>query len=290
MKSFTRFWKDEELQEHFLNALKAVVRELKDDVIGFEIFNEPWHGEFDIGFFESKILTEFYRKAVKIVRKESKDCLIFFEPAVAASPVYGVASQIDKIGKDSVFSPHFYTLGSLLGLEPDVEAAIGEIDRGFFELKRKAAELETPIFIGEFGCHPRQKDGKRLLDGYYRMLDKYMLGGAVWGYSPRDEWNNEGVSLVNPDLTEREYVKVVIRPYPKAVAGEITGFQYDLERKTFRLEYLPSYGETVVSLPKRYFPEFEVKSNTKDWSFDEEKEELVVESSKEPTWIEIKGK
>jgi len=102
-KSFTRFWKDGELQGHFLNALKAVVRELKHDVIGFEIFNEPWHGEFDIGFFESKVLTEFYRKAVKIIRKESKDCLIFFEPAVAASPVYGVASQIDKTGKDSVF-------------------------------------------------------------------------------------------------------------------------------------------------------------------------------------------
>ena len=34
-------------------------------------------------------------------------------------------------------------------------------------------------------------------------------------------------------------------------------------------------------------PEFEVKSNANDWSFDEEKEEAVVERSKEPTWIEI---
>jgi endoglycosylceramidase len=297
-KSFTRFWTDEELQSHFIEAFRRVARRFKtnDLVFGYEIFNEPWHGEFDYlsGEFEENYLAPFYRKVIQAIRKEDPGAVVLFEPAVLAGGLFLTQSKLPPLGEPNlVYSPHYYPLGALLGTEPDIDRAIQGIDDDLKLVLEKANELRTPAILGEFGAHPSQPDGEKLIRGYYEKLDKYMMGGTIWTYAPRDmEWNQEGMSLVDSELNERPYVNVVIRPYPKAISGIPVEFGFTLETKRFYLSFEESgiSAPSVIYVPKRvYNSGFNVQVSDGTYEFDESKEELYYyhDSSQKNHRIEI---
>ncbi len=282
-KSFTRFWSDDELQSHFIEAFRRVARRFKNNdlVFGYEIFNEPWHGEFDYisGEFEENYLAPFYRKVIKAIREDDPGAVVLFEPAVLAGGLFLTQSKLPSLGfANLVYSPHYYPLGALLGTEPDIDSAIQGIDSDLKLVLEKAEELGTPAILGEFGAHPFQFDGQKLIRGYYDLLDKYMMGGTIWTYAPRDmEWNQEGMSLVDYELNERPYVNVVIRPYPEAISGIPQEFGFDVGTKNFHLVYEESgvSQPTVIYVPKRVYPSgFKVQLSDGTYEYDDSREEL----------------
>lgn len=282
-KSFTRFWTDDELQSHFIEAFRRIARRFKNNdlVFGYEIFNEPWHGEFDYmsGKFEEKYLAPFYKKVIRALREEDPGGVILFEPAVLAGGLFLTQSKLPPAGEPNlVYSPHYYPLGALLGSEPDIDKAIEGIDTDLKLVLEKAGELGTPAILGEFGAHPSQYEGEKLIRGYYDLLDKYMMGGTIWTYAPRDmEWNQEGMSLVDSELNERPYVNVVIRPYPRAISGIPVEFGFDADTKKFHLVYNDSgvTQPTVIYVPNRvYTSGFNVVISDGTYEYDETKQEI----------------
>lgn len=282
-KSFTRFWTDEDLQGHFINAFRMIARRFKDNemVFGYEIFNEPWHGDFDYmsGEFETEYLAPFYEKVIRAIREEDPGATVFFEPAVLAGGVFLTQSKLPKLNAANlVYAPHYYPLGALLGTEPDIESAIQGIDEDLKLVLEKASELQVASILGEFGAHPSQYEGEKLISGYYDLLDKYMMSGTIWTYAPRDmEWNQEGMSLVDSQLNERPYVNVIIRPYPRAISGIPQQFGFEADTKKFYLVYEGSdiTQPTIIYIPRRvYTSGFKVQLSDGSYEYDDSKEEL----------------
>lgn len=282
-KSFTRFWTDDELQGHFIEAFRMLAKRFKNNdlVFGYEIFNEPWHGEFDYmsGEFEVNYLAPFYRKVISAIREEDAGAVVLFEPAVLAGGLFLTQSHLPKLDVPNlIYSPHYYPLSALLGTEPDIDSAINSIDTDLKLVLEKANELGVPAILGEFGSHPSQYEGEKLIRGYYDLLDKYLMGGTIWTYAPRDmEWNQEGMSLVDSQLNERPYVNVLIRPYPEAISGIPQEFGFNADTKKFHLVYDDSgiTNPTIIYVPKRvYSSGFKVQLSDGNYEYDDSKEEL----------------
>lgn len=256
MQSFTRFWTDTTLQSHFINAFKLVAGKFRDNnmVVGYEIFNEPWNGTFTAAIFERNYLAPFYRKAVDAIRSEDPGAVVFFEPYVlSAGTPQSSLPVLDE--SNIVYAPHYYAIGLLGGVTSNINAAISGIDQDLTLVQQKAQELGTPAILGEFGASPTTT-GIALIQGYYNMLDKHLMGGTIWDYAVADTWNNEGMSLVNPDMSERPYVDAVVRPYPMAIAGTPALISFSPATGDFRLEFNGNgtTAPTIIYIPPRVYP------------------------------------
>lgn len=260
--AFTAFWTDGELQDHFLGALTRVAQRLAGDerVFGYEVFNEPWQGRFDLpsGEFERKVLAPFYERAAACVREVDPDAVVVVEPAPFIASIFNTQSRLPILeGGNMVYAPHHYAAGALLGNEPHVPTAVRNVFRQLAMVAEKAAELGMPALLGEFGTHPRQPDAIELLHGYYDALDRHLMGGLIWTYAPRDHlWNDEGMSLVDEGLGERQVVEAVVRPYPRAIAGVPQRLEYNWATRVMQLVVDGPAGEapTEVVVPRRIYP------------------------------------
>ena len=257
-QSFTKFWTDTALQSHFINAFKLIAKKFRDNnmVIGYEIFNEPWNGVFTPSTFEQVYLTPFYKKVINAIRSEDPGAVIFFEPYVLAAGI--PQSSLPGLGASNiVYAPHYYVPGALTGGVSDPASAISGIDQDLTLVQQKAVELGSPALLGEFGAYPvTTTNGLSLIQGYYNMLDKHLMGGTIWDYAVEDTWNNEGMSLVNPDMSERPYVNAVVRPYPMAIAGIPTSISFSPATGEFSLEFDGTRitAPTIIYIPPRVYP------------------------------------
>jgi len=258
MQSFTRFWTDTTLQSHFINAFKMVARKFRDNnmVVGYELFNEPWNGNFTGSTFEKDYLAPFYLKVIDAIRAEDPGAMIFFEPYVLSAGI--PQSNLPRLYRNNiVYAPHYYVAGVLTGPAQNLASAIGSIDQDLTLVQQKAQQLGTPALLGEFGAYPvTTTAGADLIQGYYNMLDKHLMGGTIWDYAVNDTWNNEGMSLINPDMSERPYVNDVVRPYPMAVAGIPTLISFSTTTDEFRLEFDGDgvTAPTIIYIPSRVYP------------------------------------
>lgn len=283
MQSFTRFWTDTTLQSHFIDAFKLIARKFKNDdmVVGYEIFNEPWDGYFTGSTFEQDYLAPFYRKVIDAIRPVDPGAMIFFEPFV----LYGGIGQSNLPRLDEpnvVYAPHYYVPGSLTG-----DAITDSIDHALTSVQQKAQQLGTPVILGEFGGHT-----DAVIQSYYDMLDKHLMGGTIWDYAVKDTWNNEGGSLVNADMSEKPYVHALIRPYPMAVAGVPSTISFTASTGQFGLEFRGGgfTVPTVIYLPPEVYPDgIVVQTSDGTYATDTASRELyfTTSGSVQDHWIQI---
>ncbi len=257
-QSFARLWTDPALQSHFIDAFKLIAEEFKNNtmVVGYEIFNEPWSGNFTATTFEQNYLAPFYQKVIDALRTEDPGALCFFEPYVLFGGI--PQSNLPRLSRaDIVYAPHYYVPGVLTGSASDITASIDGIDQDLTLVQQKAVQLGTPAILGEFGAYPTSSSsGLRLVQGYYDMLDKHIMGGTIWDYAVKDTWNNEGMSLINTDMSEKPYVNAVVRPYPMAIAGIPTLISFSTTTGDFRLEFTENgiKAPTIIYIPPRIYP------------------------------------
>ncbi|MCL4478463.1 MAG: cellulase family glycosylhydrolase [Deltaproteobacteria bacterium] len=247
MQSFTRFWTDTTLQSHFINAFKLIASKFKNNnmVVGYEIFNEPWNGYFTVSTFEQDYLAPFYQKVIDAIRPVDPGAIIFFEPYVFYGDL-GQQSNFPKLyDSNIVYAPHYYVPGTLTGA-----AITNSIDQALTLVQQKAQQLGTPVILGEFGGAT-----DIVIQSYYNMLDKHLMGGTIWDYAVKDTWNNEGASLVNPDMSQKPYVNALIRPYPMAIAGIPTLINFSPATEDFRLEFNENgiTAPTVIYIPPEVY-------------------------------------
>ncbi len=291
-QSFTRFWTDTTLQSHFIDAFKLIAQKFRNNsmVVGYELFNEPWNGNFTGSTFEKYYLAPFYQKVIDAIRTEDPGAMIFFEPYVLTGGI--PQSNLPSLQRSNlVYAPHFYAIGVTTGGTTNITAAVNGIDQDLTLVQQKAQALGTPEILGEFGAAPTTT-GTALIQGYYDMLDKHLMGGTIWDYAVADTWNNEGMSLVNADLSERPYVNAVVRPYPMAIAGIPTLISFSTTTNDFRLEFEEDgvTAPTVIYIPPRVYPAgISVQTSDGVYVTDTASSELyfTATSSVQKHWIDI---
>ena len=252
-EAYGRFWRNE---DGLMDAFKAMWAHMakatstRDNVIGFEIINEPHNGTQDEDTWAKEELPAFYEDLSAVIRTVAPNALIFFDStgldAATQEPLMERPS-----GGEFIFAPHYYLMSIYTGGELDME----EVPKGLARWSAKGLEWKLPILVGEFGIYRALPEAREYFRVIMDALDAELLSGTAWEFSTTvDDWNNEGMSLVAPDGQESDGLQALIRPYPSAVSGRIESFTYDHQSGEARLIYEATEGGlTEIVLPDRLY-------------------------------------
>ena len=253
MACFDRLYTDATLQQHYADAWRKVARRLQgfDNIVGFDVINEPHWGTYDIYAFERERLQPMYDRVVKAVRSEAPRWVAFLEPANSRN--MGVATSLEPFDyPHTVYAPHSY--------DP-----LAEQGKGFSPSNRKllvdnilglaseAADLRSALWIGEYGGSQDAPGITRYMDAQYDGAGAVAASTMYWAYD-----RDGGYGLLYPDGTEKKkLLAALIRPYPERVAGDPLSYAFDETSGSFTLRYRPRAGitaPTVIVLPARLYP------------------------------------
>ncbi len=251
--AFDRFWAAGSTVRTSFDALWNMMAKRyasRPGVVGFEPMNEPGWGSADSTTFEATTLTSFYGDMTSLLHAIAPDALIFFDP-IGIDGVLVSTSLALPAGSGLVFAPHYYQSAALAGSDANA-------DRVGTDLKKWTdigAEWGVPVLVGEFGATSATPDIEAYLTAHFDGLDAIGASGTEWEYSvSADLWNGEDLSLVRADGTENPMAQAILRPYPRAVAGDVIAFSYDASSRGATLQYTPIAGVSEVAVPARAYP------------------------------------
>ena len=290
--NFDRFWKSESLQKSFRNAWTTVITKLgkRKNVIGFDLFNEPFNGNAAIHKFEKDLLKPFYEKVIADIRTVDADRIVFVEPAIHTS--VGAPSFLPKMSEKNLgYIPHYYDITMQIGL-PYYGALQSQI--GYSRMTTEAALQDMPLVVGEWGTHLNMKQSVEYIRDQLKLQEDLLVSGALmWGFEPPAG----GFHPWNADGSERPALAHLDRPYPRRVAGIPARFSFDIQKPEFVLEWNRDSsrtvtGPTVIYLPKRHFPKgVQITSSDPQgswrWSHDPKHNTLSIWASSSHSWHQI---
>ena len=286
--SINNFWDKSrghpDLQEHYIKAFVELVKEFKDHpaVIGYDLYNEPTMATKEIFAFEKRYLQPFYEALIRSIRGVDSEKWIFFEPT-ALGPNQGLKSRLDFI-KDPregeprlVYFPHIYTIdldvmGKYIGFPVFISLWGASRNR---EIKR----FNTPMLVGEFGLNVTEPGAPDYMRNLMKMLDKISSGWAYWAYMKNDKW-----SPFDENSSSHKARDILVRPYPRCVAGHPISYGYDPGDGRFWLHFVADKeikGPTEIYIPGEDYPDgwkLSINREEKDWQtrWDEESRVLQV--------------
>lgn len=275
--AFLNFWRYsayKDLQDHYILCWKKIAARFKDNpnVIGYDMMNEPYGGDLVStisGQFEKTHLTNFYNRLIPAIRSVDNEKYIFFEPK-SVGVTFGWSAGLPKINDcrkgnaKLVYAPHLYPFG--LHEQQDY-SLLDEANIALWRNERtKDLQLQgTSMLVGEFGVSPDSQGFDQYLTDALTMMDDFK---SHWSY-----WSNDrgGWSPLNADGTETPIMPHLVRPYPRAVAGKIIAYHFDVDTKKFWVKFKSNTdigAPTEIFIPQRHYPngwELHV-SNTQKWS------------------------
>ena len=148
-------------------------------------------------------------------------------------------------------------------------------------LKHGASEQlgGVPTLLGEFGI-PFDLNDKRAyrtgnfraqisaLDRSFQAIEANLLNCTLWNYTPDntnargDLWNDEDLSIFSRDQqtdprdinSGGRALEAVVRPYPRAIAGQPLRLSFDIKRRLFQFAY--RHDPHIRALTELFIPRF----------------------------------
>jgi endoglycosylceramidase len=246
------FWASADLHAHYKEAWRRLAVRLSgyDNVVGFDVMNEPYWGSTAIPRFEPDVLGPFYEEVVPVVRSAAK-WVAFLEPA--ASRNLGGTTRLPTFSfPDVVYSPHNYDRDAEAGMGFDAshrDALMANVA----SLAQEAQGLSAALWIGEYGGQAEAPGIVEYMTAQYDAAGLAAASNMYWaydsgnGYALLDAMGNEKANLLG----------AVVRPYPERVAGDPVSYAFDAATSTFTFVYKPNAGikaPTIVSIPPRIYP------------------------------------
>ena len=246
-KTWEKFHKDTEgAKSRYLDMVAAVAQRMSthDNVIGYELINEPWGTDTE--------LHNLYEAVGYKIRERHPDAVLFVPPHALVSSG-AVANNIAKpTFTNFVYSPHFYDASVLL-----IKAWLGGSPNGALNgMLNKAHQWGVPMLLGEYGAPATTNNGSGYMEALNDWLDAQFVAGTQWNYTPgwtpekKDGWNGEDLSIVN-ELGELRDTYTP-RPYPTKTSGVPNTFLRVGSGFTYSWENNPALGATEIFLPTGY--------------------------------------
>jgi hypothetical protein len=247
--------------------------------------------------FREDYLRPFAEAFVTAIRSADPEALVFLEAeAGAAPPRWDLASYPGVVYAphwydDLTLVKRRYL--SFAGVESETyRLVLGRraVNRSFRERLRALAPAAhermgggVPVLLAEYGIPfdmNRRKAFRtgdfrthaRALDRSCRAIEDALLGSTIWNYSADntnargDQWNGEDLSIfsrdqqsdpADPDSGGRA-LEALLRPWPRATAGEPLRISFDLRRRLFEYEFRhdPRVTEpTELYIPRLHYPD-----------------------------------
>jgi hypothetical protein len=281
--------------------------------------------------FTDEYLRPFAERYVRAIRSADPQAIIFLEAEANAAPpkwdtsAYPCVAFAPHWYDELTMVKNRYL--SFAGLETGAQKLVlgkRAIRRSFREqllkFKRSARERigDVPTVIAEFGIPFAMRAGAayrtgdfrmqvKALDRSYRAMEEALVGNLIWNYTPDntnargDMWNREDLSIFSRDQQAEpndpnsggRALEALLRPWPRAVAGEPLRISFDIRTRAFVFEFRhdPKAGtETEIYVPRWHYPQgYEV--SVSDGRFEQRaREQLLVymHSSLQGThWVRI---
>lgn len=257
--AFDRFWADEgQIQGKFVAMWAQMIARVADHpgVVGLEILNEPgWGTAVDLAAWKQAVLTPFHERVIAEMRAlAGEEPLIFYDNPGTDALGFQEVEHARPAGEGLVYAPHVYDPGLIQGMP-----AIGTMPEVLIgEFATFAATAGVGVLVGEFGIGDGAPGGEAWLTKALAAIDAGRLGGTLWECSQSAElWNEEDLSVLAADGSERATLDVFVRPYLRAVAGAFEQFSWDGSVATGR--WTSDGGVTELALPRRLFGDAEVE-------------------------------
>ncbi len=258
--NFWNYTTYKELQDHYILAWKKVANRFKNNpfVIGYDLMNEPYGGDplKALGDFEKTTLKNFYNKIIPELRAIEPDKYLFFEPQ-SLFINFGVTSNLPKINDTRAvqhlgYAPHFYPF-FVEAVTGPYNASAKQNTKDCFNSRTKEMQRQNcPMIIGETGLSPSTTGFDNYLNDMMNYLDSMQAGISYWFNGHGGGW-----SPLNADGTESPIMPHLVRTYPKATAGKITKFRFDVNTKTFSMTFITNAAitqPTEIFVPNRFYP------------------------------------
>ena len=254
-RAFERFWRDDDgLRTSMLACMRRVMHVMAEvpAVLGYDLFNEPMGsvGALLGGALERQSLPDFYEACIRARDEIDPTRLVFVEPSPFAA--FGAPVRLPRMSaKNVVYAPHLYDATAILAAR--YMPALSLFPLSLRRIERAARRLEMPLLVGEFGVLNGARGGARMMEDECRLLDRAFASWTVWHYNPTDvDWNDEDASIVAPGGGDRSWTGALVRPYPRALAGEPMGWESG-KRGPWRLTYRAAGdAPTEIVIPKRW--------------------------------------
>ncbi|HEY1959874.1 MAG TPA: cellulase family glycosylhydrolase [Polyangiaceae bacterium] len=254
-RAFERFWRDDDgLRTSMLACMRRVMRVMSEvpAVIGYDVFNEPMSSVAALvgGALERRSLPDFYEACIRARDEIDPTRLLFIEPSPFAA--FGAPVRLPRMSaRNLVYAPHVYDAPAILAAR--YVPALSLFPLSLRRIERTARRLEMPLLVGEFGVLNGVRDGARMMEDECRSFDRAFASWTAWHYNPTAlDWNDEDASIVAPDGSDRPWTHALVRPYPRALAGE--PIRWDSGRP-WRLTYRATGdAPTEIVIPERWAP------------------------------------
>jgi len=234
------------VRTRYLDMVEAVAYRMSqyDNVIGYELINEPW-GSNDQ-------LEEFFELVAGKIRGRHPNTILFVPPKAIVSSGMASNTMAKPSFANFAYSPHFY----------DGMVALFKSWRGndpgdsLNALLDKAGSWGVPLVLSEFGAPAETDNVAGYIAAQYDWLDDHFASGIHWCYTPgwtsalKDGWNMEDFSIV--DDAGRLRANYTPRPYPQKIAG--TPGIFTLTDAGFTLTWTTTLPDaaTEIYLPEDY--------------------------------------
>jgi endoglycosylceramidase len=282
-RALDHFWNNDPgpggigLQDRYAAAWKHVAESFAgdEDLLGYDLFNEPFPGTVwqpcislaGCPEFDAK-LTAFTKRVVAAIRAADPRGIVWYEPNVIFNngPRTHVVSGDERAG----FSFHDYCI-----LEPETGSNLGcdgFDDLVFANAERQSLRTGDALMLTEFGATD-DADNNRAMAA---RADRTRMSWMWWHYCSCDDPTTTGPgdkqALVDDPRKAPQganlrpgKLDLFARPYPRVVAGTPRSWSWDAATKTFRLRFtnvraggggeFARYARSEVVLPARQFPD-----------------------------------
>lgn len=230
--------------------------------------------------FDTERYSPFLNKTAGEINKEDDDKIYFIENSYYSN--LGIPFSTPTItvnGKRAdkqVFAPHAY---DFMVDTPFYKYASNERIAGIFaEHKKSQDRLNTPVVVGEWGGSGGTDNSAWLphIDFLLNLFAKNKWSNTYWAYYD--------------GFLDTPVMSVFSRPYPRAVAGNIEEYKYDINCKLFTLKFEQPEdikNETVISAPGETVS-VTVDGNTYDYT--KNNTEIVIKTEPGTHYIEVQMK
>lgn len=251
---YKHFWKNKDLKNKYVELVEVVSEIFIDcrNVIGIDVFNEPFPNFPFIWRFEKKYLNKFYTQI-----KQAVICKpLFFESWILTSA--GTPTKLNpKLFSARHFHiPHYYP--PFCNGEGDYNKFNRLLTR--ISLKAKAIEakrLNCPVIIGETGISPSVKNYTDFIEDLIELSNKYKINWLWYCY---DKETHSSHGLLDVDGKEREFVSNLVTIYPQRIAGANPEYYIKDNVFYFKCDYDVSVtGTTNIFVPDKF--NYEVKTD-----------------------------
>lgn len=266
-------------QDRLALAWRHVTERLRGDrKVIFEPINEPYPAaptDIALGCWQPagcpvsdrERLAKLYGKLLGAIRDVDADRLVYLEPWVSYD--FGATSWLPATGDPNVgFAPHTYCITGAGSPLPGNGAGCSEsFRRNFSNTAAHERETGEPTLVTEFGAGGPEAHHNEV----EALADRAMVGWFHWAYWAQDAGQARDYGLLKdiakgpvPGNVREDQLRAITRPYPRAIAGTPTGWDFDPTTTTFTLEYTTHRADglgaavagttTEVVLPPLHYP------------------------------------